>query len=335
MTDPSHSTPICVGIDIAKDSFEACVLHPGGRKAASSFANSVEGFGAFLAWCGRNGADSARLGVEATGPYALELLHFLVQHAPQMHVALLNPRRVKDHGRSLGRRVKTDRADADLVARFVQSVPPRRWTPPPAEIRELQSLVRRRAQIVASRQAARNRLHSLGRKVPDEGTYAADSIRREIDFLGGELKLVEKELAALLRRSSVLGKAEALLRSIPGIGRVVALTILAEIPFITSFGRAREVAAFAGLTPGLQESGTSVRRRGRLTKEGSAALRAQLYMAALSVVKRDNPLRRGYAQLVERGKPKMVALGATMHRILRIAYGVLKHETPFMETFAK
>lgn len=195
--------------------------------------------------------------------------------------------------------------------------------------------MRRRAQVVASRQAARNRLHSLGRKVPDEGMYAADSVRREIDFLGGELKLVEKELAALLRRSAVLGKAEALLRSIPGVGRAVALTILAEIPFISSFGRAREVAAFAGMTPRLQESGTSLRRRGRLTKEGSAALRAQLYMAALSVVKRDNPLRRGYAQLVERGKPKMVALAATMHRILRIAYGVLKHETPFVETFAK
>ncbi len=160
-------------------------------------------------------------------------------------------------------------------------------------------------------------------------------MRREIDFLGGELELIERAIDSLLRRSVTLGKAEALLRTIPGVGRVVAPAILAEIPFISSFGRAREVAAFAGLTPGLQESGTSVRRRGRLTKEGSAALRAQLYMAALNVVKRDNPLRRGYAQLVERGKPKMVALGATMHRILRIAFGVLKHETPFAETFAK
>lgn len=335
MPDPIHPTPVCLGIDIAKDSFEACVLHPGGRKSTKAFANAGEGFEAFLAWCARNDALAARFGVEATGPYATELLCFLVQHAPQMHVALLNPRHVKDYGRSLGRRVKTDRVDADIVARFVQAVPPRRWTPPPAQSSELQSLVRRRFQLVAGRQAARNRLHSLGRKIPGEGAHAADSVRREIDFLGGELELIEKAIDSLLRRSVTLGKAEALLRTIPGVGRVVALTILAEIPFISSFGRAREVAAFAGMTPGLQESGTSVRRRGRLTKEGSAALRAQLYMAALNVVKRDNPLRKGYAQLVERGKPKMVALGATMHRILRIAYGVLKHQTPFAGTFAK
>lgn len=334
MPDPSSPVPVCIGIDISKDSFEACILHPDGRKSAKAFANATAGFEAFLAWNARYGSPCARLGVEATGPYALELLHFLAEHAPQIHAALLNPRHAKDYGRSLGRRVKTDKVDAEIVARFVQAVPPRRWTPPPAEIRELQSLMRRRAQLVATRQAARNRLHGLARKVPQEGSHAADSVRREIAFLGGELELIGKGLAALLHRSVELGKAEALLRTIPGVGRVVALTILAEVPLIASFGRAREVAAFAGVTPRLQESGTSVRRRGRLTKEGSAALRAQLYMAALNVAKRDNPLRRGYEELVKRGKPRMVALGATMHRILRIAYGVLKHETPFTETFA-
>jgi len=333
MPDPSSPVPVCIGIDISKDSFDACVLHPDGRKSAKSFANATAGFEAFLAWNGESGSPSARLGVEATGPYALELLYFLCEAAPRMEVALLNPRHVKDYGRSLGRRVKTDRVDAEVIARFIGSVPPRRWTPPPVEIRELQSLMRRRAQLVAGKLAARNRLHSLGRKVPGEGGETLASVRREIAFLDGELKRIEEALAALLHRSVVLKKAEALLRTIPGIGRVVALTILAEVPFIASFGRAREVAAFAGVTPALQESGTSVRRRGRLSKEGSAALRTQLYMAALNVARRDSPLRRAYEAFVKRGKSKMVAIGATMHRLLRIAYGVLKHEKPFTEAF--
>lgn len=333
-----HSSPtlqVCIGIDISKDSFDACILHPDNRKFTKTFHNSQEGFNAFLTWNERFGCSSALLGVEATGSYALELLYFLTDSAPQLEISMLNPRHVKDYGRSLGRRVKTDRVDAEIIALFIRSVPPRKWAPPSVEIRELQSLVRRRAQLVATKQAARNRLHSLGRKVPGESSYAADSVQREIAFLKGEIELLEEALASLLRRSVVLSKAEALLRSIPGIGRVVALTILAEVPFITSFGRAREVAAFVGMTPRLQESGSSVRRRGGLTKEGSAALRTQLYMATLNVIKRENPLRKGYQDLVQRGKPKMVAIGATMHRLIRIAYGVLKHETPFTESFAK
>lgn len=335
MPDQSSPPPVCIGVDISKDSFDACILHPDGRKSAKLFSNTPAGFEGFLDWCGESGSTSPRIGLEATGSYALELLYFLCSAAPQIEVALLNPRHVKDYGRSLGRRVKTDRIDAEVIARFIESVPPRRWTPPPVEIRELQSLMRRRAQLVATKQAARNRLHSLDRNVPGEGDETKASVRREIAFLDEEIKRIQEALAALLRRSVLLKKAETLLRTIPGIGHVVALTILAEVPFIASFGRAREVAAFAGMTPTLQESGSSVRRSGRLSKEGSAALRTQLYMAALNVARRDNPLRRGYQEFIKRGKPKMVALGAIMHRLLRIAYGVLKHETPFTEAFLK
>lgn len=330
MPDPIPPATVCIGVDISKDTFDACILHSDGKMFSASFANTPEGFWAFLAW---SATPDARLGVEATGPYAVDLLHFLSAEAPGMELALLNPRHVKDYGRSLGRRVKTDRIDARTIASFIRSVPPRRWTPPPSETRELQSLMRRRAQIVTGKQAARNRLHGLGRTITDEGAEAAASIRREIAFLDGELARIGAALTSLLRRSVVLTKAETLLRTIPGVGRVVALTILAEVPFIASFRRAREVAAFAGLTPTTQESGTSVRRRGRMSKEGSSALRSQLYMAALNAARRETPLRRPYEALVARGKPKRVALGATMHRILRVAYGVIKHETPFTEAF--
>ena len=117
---------------------------------------------------------------------------------------------------------------------------------------------------------------------------------------------------------------------------MVAVTILSEVPAISAFGRARDVAAFAGLTPCFKTSGTSVRRRGRMSKEGSALLRKMLYMAALQAVKRpSNAFHRTYQAFVARGKAKMCALGAIMHKLIRVAFGVLKHQTPFVENFAK
>ena len=127
-----------------------------------------------------------------------------------------------------------------------------------------------------------------------------------------------------------------LLRTIDGVGLMVAVTILAEVPQISAFERARDVAAFAGLTPSLSQSGTSVKRRGAMTKEGSALLRKMLYMAALQAVKRtNNAFHSCYNAFVERGKSKMCALGAIMHKIIRVAFGVLKHDTPFVKNFAK
>jgi transposase len=96
------------------------------------------------------------------------------------------------------------------------------------------------------------------------------------------------------------------------------------------------VAAFAGLTPKVAQSGTSVQRRGSMTREGSALLRKMLYMAALQAVKRPaNAFHPTYRQMVERGKAKMVALTALMHKILRVAFGVLKHDTPFAPNLAR
>ncbi len=117
---------------------------------------------------------------------------------------------------------------------------------------------------------------------------------------------------------------------------MVAVTILAEVPALSAFARARDVAAFAGLTPCLKESGISVRRRGPMSKEGSALLRKMLYMAALQAVKRpNNAFHQLYKAFLQRGKAKMCALGAIMHKLMRIAFGVLKHQTPFVENFAK
>lgn len=322
----------CLGIDVSKDTLDACLLQPDQPRQCSAFTNNTTGFQRLLRWVETHNIESLRIGLEATGSYSTALLYFLTEHRYQ--AALLNPRRVKDYSKALGQRIKTDKVDAEIIARFIQQVEPRNWTHPSQEISELQSLMRRRAQLVGSRQAACNRKHALAKAGLEANQNALDSLDRESNFLTEEINSVMESLKALLKRSVVLQEAERLLCSIPGIGRVIALTILSEIPFITSFGRAREVASFAGLTPRLKQSGTSLRSRGSLTKEGSMALRKQLYMAALNVARRDNSLRPGYEAMIENGKPKMVAICALMHKLLRVAFGVLKHRTPFVENFA-
>lgn len=332
MPDPDYTSVSHVGVDISKDSFDVCLLHTAGTSTSSKFSNDSTGFRSFLKWLNKHASGSLRVGLESTGSYGIALLNYLFEQ--DIEVALLNPRQVKNFTLGLGNRVKTDQTDAAAIALFMRSIVPKGWSPMPMEVKQLQYLMRRREQLVVTKQAASNRIAALRITKEESADFSIGSVSREIEFLVHEIQIVDDELSALVRRSVAIKKSEALLRTIPGIGRIVALTILSEIPFILSFSRAREAAAFAGLTPSLQQSGSSVRRRGNLSKAGSSTLRKQLYMAALNAVRRESPLTRSYASMVERGKPKKVALAALMHKILRIAYGVLKHETAFAPQLA-
>ena len=236
--------------------------------------------------------------------------------------------------RSQGRRVKTDREDAAIIAAYLKvSEDLHPWQPPAQALSELQALVRRRAQILDTIQAERNRLDG---NTPKSPAIITDSIKRQIKELKAEAKRLDSAIDKHVLEHTELQHSVRLLRSIHGIGRVVAVTILAEIPAISAFGRARDVAAFAGLTPALAESGTSVRRRGAMTKQGSALLRKALYMAALQATKRtNNAFHPCFNAFVARGKTKMCAIGAIMHKLIRVAFGVLKHNAPFVENFAR
>ncbi|MGV3658751.1 MAG: IS110 family transposase [Prosthecobacter sp.] len=318
-----------LGIDISKLTFDVHLCLPTGGSHSAQFTNNDDGFAQLDTWLARHKASKTRAGLEATGPYGVLLLWHLHTSGHQVHQ--LNPRRVKDYSRSQGRRVKTDATDAALIAAYLKaSEDLQPWQPASQALQDLQALVRRRSQVVTSLNAERNR------KEKRPGKTVAASVDRIIEVLKDEVTKLDADIDALVLRHNTLQKSLRLLQSIDGVGRKVAVTILAEVPHISAFGRARDVAAFAGLTPSLCESGTSVRKRGRMSKEGSALLRKMLYMAALQAVKRTtNAFHSYYLGFVARGKAKMCALGAIMHKIIRIAFGVLKHDTPFVANLAK
>jgi transposase len=318
-----------LGIDVSKLTFDVWLLKPDGSKASAQFTNNAPGFAKLEAWLQERQALKVLCGLEATGTYGVCLLWHL--HTQGHTACQLNPRRIKDYGRSQGRRVKTDRTDAALIASYLNSAEQLHvWQPPAQALRDLQALVRRRQDLMAALQAERNRCAANLNPIIDS------SLKRQIEQLKGEVASMNRAIDSHVLAHGTLQKSVRLLRSIPGIGLMVAVTILSEVPALSAFARARDLAAFAGLTPCLKESGTSVRRRGRMSKEGSTLLRKMLYMAALQAVKRPaNAFHSIYKAFVNRGKAKMCALGAIMHKLIRVAFGVLKHETAFLPSLAK
>lgn len=319
-----------LGIDISKASFDVCLVLTDESTQQRRFTNNSKGFVQLQAWLLRHNAPCTLAAMEATGCYALALLHYLYHQ--QHQVCLLNPRHVKDFARSRGLRVKTDPLDARNIASFLRYHDNlQRWQPATEELSLLQALVRRRQQLQQDLLAERNRLED-----PLISRFIKQDIQQHIRQLTSHLKAATQAIEQHVLKNASLQKQVALLRSIPGVGLQVAVTLLAEVPLITSFSRARSVAAFAGLTPALAQSGTSIHRRGHITHQGSALLRKMLYMSALQCVKRsNNPLNRVYLAFVERGKAKKAAMVAIMHKILRIAYGVLKHNVAFAPNLAK
>ncbi len=320
-------THFVLGIDIAKLTFDACLIRPDGSvRHRTRFANAPAGFAHLAAWLEKHHAATTHTCLEATSTYADALARDL--HERGHVVSVVNPARIHDFGKSRLTRTKTDKADAELIARFCLAQAPAAWTPPAPEITELQALVRHVEVLEAARQQHANQLETA--------TLASvrDSLQSLISHLEGQLVEVEAALKEHLKGHPALRADAALLVSIPGIGERTAARLLAEVVQLKEYASARQAAAYAGLSPQQRESGTSVRGRTRLSKTGNARVRKALYLPAV-VAKRYNPVVTALcARLAERGKPPMVQVGAAMRKLLHLAYGVLKSRKPFDPNYA-
>lgn len=322
-TDPP-APDAWVGIDVSKDTLDACVLPaPGGRPRSASFANDPAGYAALAEWADEH-AGGVALGfcLESTGAYGEALAGSLADAG--RHVAVVNPARVKYAGLMRGQGNKTDRADAELIAEYARRERPAPWQPPRPEVRELQALSRRRDDLRRLAAGEKTRLAA-----PGLSPATRKSLARTVAFLEREAGRLQEQADELVAADGHLRADRELLRTIPGVGPVAANAILAELPDPARFATAQQAAAYAGLAPREFRSGTSVRKRTRLSKAGNARLRKALYLPALTAV-RFNPLVSAFhGRLLAAGKPKMSALGACMRKLLMIAYGVLKSRTPF------
>jgi transposase len=322
MTEPA------LGIDIAKLKFNICLINPSGKLRHKVFPNNETGFAQLSEWLTRQGVERVHACLEATGTYGEALALFL--HEAGHQVSVVNPAAIKAFAGSRLSRTKTDRVDAELIARFTQAQQPDRWTPLPAEVRELQALVRRLESLLEMHVMEENRLSS---------GLMVDSVRESVEellaHLNHQIKRTEKLIRDHINNHPRLKQQSELLDSIPGIAETTAAQLLAEITDIKQYRSARQVAAYAGLVPRERQSGTSVRGRTRLSKIGNARLRRALYFPAITAL-RCSPFFQVWAKgLRERGKSKMSVICAVMRKLVHLAYGVLKSGKPFDPQWAK
>jgi transposase len=305
--------PVTVGVDVAKASLDVAA-RPGGE--AWQVPNDEAGIAALAARLVT--LAPVLVVLEATG--GLERLAAASLVAAGLPVAVVNPRQVRDFAKAVGQLAKTDALDAQLLARFAAAVRPPPRPLPDAEQQALATLLTRRRQVVAMVTAERQRL----------GTVRVVPVRRRIEahlaWLEGELAALDDDLGRALRASPAWRAKEDLLRSVPGVGPVVATTLLAELPELGILDRKR-IAALVGVAPVARDSG--LLRGPRRVWGGRGRVRAALYMAAL-VATRFNPLFRAfYARLLAAGKAKKVALVACMRKLLTILNAIIRSATPW------
>jgi transposase len=317
-----------LGIDIAKLKFNACLIQPSGKLKHKVFPNTTTGCEQLRDWLSKQRVECVHACLEATGSYGEALTLFL--HQAGHTVSVINPAAIKAFAQSRLSRTKTDRVDAELIARFCQVQEPLAWTPLPPEVRELQALVRRLESLQEMRVMEENRLSSI---------ITVDSVRQSVEehllYLNEQIKRTEELIRQHINNHPTLKQQSQLLDSIPGIAETTAAQLLAEITDITQYRSARQVAAYAGLVPRERQSGSSVRGRTRLSKIGNARLRRALYFPAITAL-RCSPFFQAWAEgLLKRGKSKMSVICAVMRKLVHVAYGVLKHGKEFDPQWAK
>ena len=303
-----------VGIDVSKAQLDVAVRPTGKRWTLPYDQTGIEGLIPQIV-----DLEPALVLLEATGGLELPLVAALA--AAALPVVVVNPRQVRDFAKATGTLAKTDTLDAGVLAHFADAVRPEVRPLKDAETQVLNSLTARRHQVMTMLVSEKNRLGTaIGAVSP--------RIEAHIAWLEQELSDLDKGLRQTLRRSPVWREKDDLLRTVPGVGEQISLTLLANLPELGTLNR-RQIAALVGVAPYNRDSGTL--RGKRAVWGGRSRVRAVLYMGAL-VASRHNPaIRDFYQRLLAAGKPKKVALVASMRKLLVILNGMLKRGSPWCD----
>ena len=304
---------IVVGIDVSKDRLDVHV-HPSAE--SFSVARNAEGLDALIARISPLKAQAIAL--EATGGF--ETVVAAAVGSAGLPVIVVNPAQVRAFALALGKRVKTNPIDARVIACFVAATKPEIRALPDEETRLLAHLVTRRRQIIQMMVAERQRERHL------PGRHLKKSVARLLKALQKELSALDHDIDDTVRGSPVWCEKEELLKTVPGVGNIVARTLLAELPELGRLDR-RQVASLAGLAPFTRQSG---KWRGKsFIGGGRSSVRATLFLSAM-VAAKHNPLLKTYHQrLIAAGKPKMVALVAVARKLLTILNAILRDNRPW------
>jgi transposase len=310
-----------LGIDVSKDTLDVALIAEGST-FHKTIRNTSQGYQQLEKWLEDHQAGKVHACLEATGQYGEAIAEYLYECGHQ--VSVVNPARIKRYGESKLHRNKTDKADAILIAEFCQKENPAPWQPLSPEIKHLRALIRRLEDQKANLQQEVNRLKS-----GEKDSWVVGDLQIHIDYLQERIAATEKEIKEFINKTPGLKSQQKLLTTIPGIGDLTAFILLAEIGDVSIFDNAPQLAAYAGLNPQGHRSGSSVHKKTRISKQGRSELRRCLYMPAVVALTHNPVIQDLNHRMTERGSLKMEIVVAAMRKLLHIAYGVLKNQTPF------
>lgn len=309
-----------LGIDVAKAKLDCALRLADGKIRSKVVENTLQGFEVLSAWLTKQNIVELHVCMEATGTYWEAVAEYLADAGHR--VSVVNPSRIKAFGGAALVRTKTDRVDARLIAEFCLAQCPEPWQAPTPALRDLRALVARRDALDAMRTQEKNRL-----------LVARESLRKGIeahlDYLEKAISEIDTAIGRKIDDDPDLKGQRELLASVPGLGEKTIPVLLSYYGGPPRFDNARQAAAFAGLDPRQQESGSSVKGKPRLSKMGHALLRKALYMPAMVATTKTAWGRAFRDRLAAAGKPPMVILGAMMRKLVHVAFGILKSGTHF------
>jgi transposase len=314
-----------IGIDIAKATFALAIPRPNGGFDDYTLPNNKTGFAQLKHLMPL----SSHCVLEASGPYYLPLALFLTQH--QLSLSVVNPLVVRRFAQMRLRRTKTDKADARLLSEFGANQQPTCWQAPSTLMSQLTQLQTLLEQYIKQRTALRNQQESFAHSgVPN--SVLEQSLQKSLTHLDEQIQALEQQLDQLANAS--YADLYAHLQSIPGIGRKTALCLLVLTRGFSRFGSAKQLVSFVGLAPRVFESGSSVKGKAHICKLGNGRIRQLLYMASMQAKKANPACRTLYDRLVGSGKPKLVALMAVAHKLVRQCFAVARDGVRFDQKLA-
>jgi transposase len=316
-------TNLVVGLDISKKTFDAALPHKEGY-LSQRYNNEMEGFKQLI----RDLPSGAHCVMEATGPYYLRLATWLFANG--VKVSVVNPLVIKRFSQMRLLRAKTDRADAKMIAAYGKAEEPTIWKPSQDWVMELQQLEAVLEQYDRQRTALLNQTEAFTQSGAGSGK-ALKLVKQSLRHLDKQTACAEKLMEQLIdeQHHDLLKR----LSTIPGIGNKTAIMLIVITDGFSKFSNAKQISSYIGLCPRIVESGTSVKGKSKICKLGMSRIRRLLYLCSWSAIKCNLRCKQMYHRLIEKGKPRMIALIAVANKLLKQAFAIAKNNTIYQENF--
>lgn len=297
-----------------------------------TFANKPSGFGALLVWVKKH-TDSqvnVRYVMEATGVYHEKLAYHLTELGKEVSIVL--PNKIHSYMKTLEIKTVTDKTASQAICRFGLERKLEVWKAPEKIFRNLRQLTRERDQLTAERVMIKNQLHAeLAEAYPWEESIKRMNVR--INLINSQSAEILKEIAAYIKQDAILNKQITNITTITGIGKLTAVTVLAETNGFDLIRNKKQLVSYSGLDVIVKDSGTSVKSKPKISKKGNRHLRKAMHMPALTAIRNDDRFKAIFVRLVSKHGIKMKAVVAVQRKLLEMIYTIWKTDLPYNKQY--